>query len=86
MAEKELLTELKNKIVDALGLIDVDPTQIPDDSPFFQDGLGLDSVDILELVVLVEAEYGLRIDNRELGEQVFVNLTTLADYISENRA
>ncbi len=82
---KELLEELKVKIVDSLGLLDIKPEDIADDSPFFQGGLGLDSVDILELVVLVETDYGIRIDTRELGEQVFVNLETLAKYISENR-
>jgi acyl carrier protein len=83
---KELLEELKVKIVDSLGLLDVKPEDIADDAPFFQGGLGLDSVDILELVVLVETDYGIRIDTRELGEQVFVNLETLAKYISENRS
>ena len=82
---KELLQELKVKIVDALGLIDLNPDEIADDAPFFQGGLGLDSVDILELVVLVETEYGIRIDNRELGEKVFVNIETLAGFIAENR-
>jgi acyl carrier protein len=82
---KELLQELKVKIVDALGLIDLNPDEITDDAPFFQGGLGLDSVDILELVVLVETEYGIRIDNRELGEKVFVNIETLARFIAENR-
>ena len=83
---KDLLQELKVKIVDALGLIDLNPDEIADDAPFFQGGLGLDSVDILELVVLVETEYGIRIDNRELGEKVFVNIETLARFITENRA
>ena len=82
---KELLEELKVKIVDSLGLLDIKPEDMADDAPFFQGGLGLDSVDILELVVLVETDYGIRIDTRELGEQVFVNLETLAKYISENR-
>jgi acyl carrier protein len=82
----ELVDELKVKIVNTLGLLDVTPEEIADDAPFFQGGLGLDSVDILELVVLVETEYGVKIDTRELGEKVFVNLGTLAQFIEENRA
>ena len=73
------------KIVNTLGLLDVTPEEIADDAPLFQDGLGLDSVDILELVVLLETDYGIRIDTREQGEQVFVNLTTMAEYIAANR-
>ena len=82
---KELLEELKIKIVDTLGLLDMEPADIADDAPFFDGGLGLDSVDILELVVLLETDYGIKIDSRELGEQVFINLDTLARYITEHR-
>jgi acyl carrier protein len=82
---KELLEELKVKIVDTLGLLDIEAEEIADDAPFFEGGLGLDSVDILELVVLLETDYGIKIDTRELGEQVFVNIDTLARYITENR-
>ena len=83
---KELIEELKVKIVDVLGLFDITPEEVADDAPFFQGGLGLDSVDILELVVMVETEYGIRIDTKELGEKVFVNITTLAQFIEEHRS
>jgi acyl carrier protein len=82
---KELIDELKVKIVNTLGLLDITPEEIGDDAPLFQDGLGLDSVDILELVVLLETDYGIRIDTREQGEQVFINLTTMAEYIASHR-
>ncbi|MFH1138605.1 MAG: phosphopantetheine-binding protein [Pseudomonadota bacterium] len=82
---KALLEELKVKIVEVLGLFDITPEEIADDAPFFQGGLGLDSVDILELVVMVETEYGIRIDTRELGEKIFVNLASLAEFIQEHR-
>lgn len=83
----ELIEELKVKIIETLDLVDLTPEEISNEAPFFQqeEGLGLDSVDILEMVVMLEKEYGVRIDNRELGEKVFINMTTLAQYISENR-
>ena len=85
---KALIEELKTKIIETLDLVDLSPQDITDDAPFFQqeDGLGLDSVDVLEMVVMLEKQYGVRIDSRELGEKVFVNMTTLAQYITEHRA
>ena len=55
-------------------------------APLFVDGLGLDSIDVLELVVAIEQRWNVRIDSRELGEQVFVSVGALADYIDEHRA
>jgi acyl carrier protein len=82
---KALLREIKRKIVDELQLEDVNPEELPDDTPFFQRGLDLDSVDLLVLVAMVDRDYGVEIFSRELGEKVFVNLATLAEYISEKR-
>ncbi|MEW6264797.1 MAG: phosphopantetheine-binding protein [Thermodesulfobacteriota bacterium] len=82
---KELLAELKAKVVEVLGLLDVAPEDITDDTTFFQGGLGLDSVDILELVVMLDGEYGIKIENKELGEKVFINFETLARYVAESR-
>lgn len=82
---EQLLRELKKKIVNELQLLEVDPEDLADDTLFFDGGLGLDSVDLLALVVLVDRDYGVEIFSRELGEQVFVNLTTLAEYIIKNR-
>jgi acyl carrier protein len=78
---RQLLDELKKKIVIELQLTEVDPEKIADDAPFFDGGLGLDSIDLLALVVLVDRDYGVEIFSRELGEQVFVSLSTLAEYI-----
>jgi acyl carrier protein len=80
---KELLTELKNKIVEELHLKEVNPDQLADDTPFFDGGLGLDSVDLLMLVALVDRDYGVQIFSRELGEKVFITLSTLAAYIEK---
>ncbi|OGP51718.1 MAG: hypothetical protein A2Y79_02245 [Deltaproteobacteria bacterium RBG_13_43_22] len=82
---KQLLKELKKKIVEELQLEDVEPDDLADDTSFFDGGLGLVSVDLLALVVLVDRDYGVEIFSRELGEKVFINLSTLAEYIEENR-
>ena len=82
---RELLDELKRKIVVELELSDIRPEDIADDAVFFQGGLGLVSVDLLFLISVLERDYGVLIDNRELGEKVFVNLTVLAEYIAQNR-
>jgi acyl carrier protein len=81
----ELLKELKIKIVEELRLTDVTPDELADDTPFFDRGLGLDSVDLLVLVALVDRDYGVEIFTRELGEKVFITISTLADYIARMR-
>jgi len=78
-----LLEELKAKIIETLELRDVNPDELTADSSFFDGELNLDSIDILELAVMVEEEYGVSIDNRELGEKVFITIGTLARYIDE---
>jgi len=82
---KELLTELKRKIVEELQLKEVNPDQLADDTPFFDGGLGLDSVDLLVLVAMVDRDYRVQIFTRELGEKVFITLSTLAEYIARTR-
>ena len=82
---KDLLPELKKKIVEELLLEDVNPKELADDTPFFDGGLGLDSVDLLVLVAFVDRDYGIEIFTRELGEKVFITISTLADYIAKNR-
>ena len=82
---KDLLRELKIKIVEELQLKDVNPDQLADDIPFFDKGLGLDSVDLLVLVAMVARDYRVQIFTRELGEKVFITLSTLAEYIAKTR-
>jgi acyl carrier protein len=84
-AMKELLQELKKKIVEELDLKDVTPSELADNTLFFDGGLGLDSVDLMVLVALVDRDYGVEIFNRELGEKVFISLSTLAEYILKHR-
>ncbi len=81
---EKLLEELKSKIVEVLNLIDVQPDKILDDDPLVGGSLGIDSIDVLEMVIMIEKDYGVRIDNRELGVKVFTSLRTLAEYIYKN--
>jgi acyl carrier protein len=77
--------ELKSKIIEALKLQDITPEQIDDDAPLFGTGLGLDSIDALELVVLLEKEYGIVIKDIEEGRPAFRSVRTLADFIQAKR-
>ena len=79
----ELVEELKQKILETLDLVDIAPEELSEDTSFFDGGLNLDSIDILELAVMVEEDYGVAINNKELGEKVFITLGTLAAYIQE---
>jgi acyl carrier protein len=80
---EQLINELRLKIVDILDLADLLPQSLDADGPLVGGALGLDSIDVLEMVIMVEKDYGVRIENRELGERVFASLTTLAAYIAE---
>jgi len=80
---QELKLKLKEKIVEQLNLEDIDPAQIKDDEPLFGEGLGLDSIDALELIVLLDNDYGLKITNPEDGKRIFHSVNSLAAYISE---
>lgn len=77
--------ELKTKIIESLKLQDITPEQIEDDAPLFGTGLGLDSIDALELVVLLEKEYGIVIKDIEEGRPAFRSVKTLAEFIEAKR-
>ena len=81
---EQLISELKVKIVDLLDLTNIQPEDIEADAPLIGGKLELDSIDVLEMVIMIEKDYGVRIENRELGEKVFANLTTMAAYIADN--
>ena len=68
---EELILELKEEIIDALNLEEVTPADIDNDAPLFGEGLGLDSIDALELIVLLEKKYGIRLSNPQEGKEVF---------------
>ncbi|HNY49527.1 MAG TPA: phosphopantetheine-binding protein [Smithella sp.] len=86
MSEIEKLTsELKVKIIDTLGLIDVTPEDIKDDERLVGGDLGIDSIDVLELVMMIEKDYGVKIDNKELGVKVFASVRALATHIAQHQ-
>lgn len=83
---ENLINELKLKIIDALNLDGMTPEDIDNDAPLFGDeGLGLDSIDVLELIVLMEKSYGIRLDSPSKGKEVFRSVAVMAQYIADNR-
>ncbi len=78
-----LIEELREKIVEVLDLVDVRPEEIDPDARLVGGDLGIDSIDVLEMVMMVERDYGVRIDNKELGVKVFATLRALADHIRQ---
>jgi acyl carrier protein len=83
MTKEELKIQLKEQLIKYLNLIDITVEDINDDTPFFGPDLGLDSIDSLELIVLLEREYGLKIENPAEGRKVLVDINHMADYIIE---
>jgi acyl carrier protein len=81
----DLVGELKKLIIETLKLEDVAPEDIVDDGQLFGDGLGLDSIDALELVLALEKKYGVIISDSEVGERVFRSVNTLAEFVREHR-
>ncbi len=78
---EETISELKVKIIATLGLIDVTPADIKDDDPLVGGDTGIDSIDVLELVMMIEKDYGVKIESKELGAKVFASVRALATYI-----
>ncbi|MEO7307697.1 MAG: phosphopantetheine-binding protein [Ferruginibacter sp.] len=85
METAELKQQLKKKIVEFLNLTSVNPDDIKDDQPLFGEGLGLDSIDSIELIVLLGREYGINIQDPKEGRKVLVDINTMAAYIEQNR-
>jgi acyl carrier protein len=81
-----LIHELKVKIIETLNLIDVSPEDIVEDAQLIGGDLGLDSIDVLELVMMLEKDYGMKIDSKELGVKVFASVTALADHVHHHQS
>ncbi|WP_290792638.1 phosphopantetheine-binding protein [Flavihumibacter sp. UBA7668] len=76
---------LKLQIIEALNLQGMQPEEIDDNGPLFGEGLGLDSIDSLEMIVLMERNYGIKIEDPREGRKIFESITTMAAYIQANR-
>ena len=82
----DLILKLKEQIIEALNLEEMTPEDIDEQAPLFgDDGIGLDSIDALELIVLLEKEYGIRLANPAEGKEIFKNVATIAEYVDKNR-
>ena len=82
---EELINKLKEQIIEALNLDGMTPADIDDNAPLFGEGLGLDSIDVLELIVLMEKEYGIKLASPKESRAIFTSVATMAEYIQANR-
>ena len=82
---EELILELKKQIIEVLNLEEMQPEDIDAEAPLFGTGLGLDSIDALELIVMMEKQYGIKLKDPKEGKEIFKSVATMAEYISLNR-
>jgi acyl carrier protein len=82
---EELIANLKKEIIEVLNLTEMSPDDIDENAPLFVEGLGLDSIDALELIVLLEKKYGLKLATAEEGKTVLRSVRSMAEYIRSNK-
>lgn len=82
---EEFKVILKQQIIEALNLQGMKPEEIDDNAPLFGDGLGLDSIDSLELMVLIERNYGIKIEDAREGRKILQSISSMAEYIQNHR-
>jgi acyl carrier protein len=82
---EQLITKLKTEIIEVLNLSELTPESIDENAPLFVEGLGLDSIDALELIVLLEKNYGLKLGTAEEGKKVLRSVRSMAEFIRENK-
>ena len=82
---EDLKLKLKQQIIEALNLEGMKPEEIADDEPLFGEGLGLDSIDALELIVLLEKNYNIRIEDPKDGRKIFESINTMAAFIESKQ-
>ena len=85
MNKEELIEQLKGEIIEQLNLEDISKEEIGADDELFGTGLGLDSIDALELIVLLERNYNIKIEDPKKGRDIFKSLKTMAEFIQENQ-
>ncbi|NLW49523.1 MAG: acyl carrier protein [Candidatus Brocadiaceae bacterium] len=81
----DIVEDLKEQVIKALNLRDVTPEDIDPDAPLFGEGLELDSIDALEIVVMLEKRYGIRVEDMDVARQAFRSVNALAEFVTENR-
>lgn len=81
---EQLIEKLKKEIIEVLNLTEMAPENIDENAPLFLEGLGLDSIDALELIVLLEKKYGLKLGTAEEGKKVLSSVRTMAEFIRQN--
>ena len=82
---ENLIKELKEEIIKTLNLEEVRPEDIDENAPLFGEGLGLDSIDALELIVLMEKNFGIKLQDPNQGKEIFKSIVTMAEYVQKNR-
>jgi acyl carrier protein len=82
---EQLIQELKEHLIEELNLEEITPEEIDAEAPLFGDGLGLDSIDALELIVILDRYYGIKLANPAEGKAIFKSITTIAEYVVANR-
>ena len=82
---EELVNELKKYLIEALNLEEMTPDDIDSDAPLFGEGLGLDSIDALELIVILDKHYGIKLSSPAEGKDIFRSIRTIAAYVAEHR-
>lgn len=81
----QIIKQLKEQIIEALNLEEITPEEIDAEAPLFGDGLGLDSIDALEIILILEKNYGIRLENTAEAKPHFYSVKTLAEYIVANQ-
>ena len=86
MNKEQLSTEIKDLIIEAVNLQHMTPESIKNTASLYQDGLGLDSVDILEIIVAIENKYGVKVPNAESGKKAFQSIDTIVDFVLSQKS
>ena len=82
---EQIIQELKEHLIEELNLEEINAEDIDTEAPLFGDGLGLDSIDALEIILLIEKKYGIKITDPKKAKEAFTSVRTIAQFISDNK-